>query len=406
MLFLKGRQLAIGLTAIFAAAALPQISPATTIIGGLGNFDVHNDTDDECDEFEIELEGVHVEDVYHTYHNGNYGPPTITALPGNIGIRVVYDTPYHNTARGAIEHFGVSLHNLNAVTAQRFQWHTVVHVPPPPMPMPTIDVELYYPPTGPMIRETVRNIDTYGRSVWIIRRETTANREVALEELMPNNPLIQGANQVDAEAERLMPGQALIHEDDAPGGGERKSYVLAYEVYADRFGVRGDMISTVLTASIAAGSNCPSQFLPYFTAQPQDVHGGIDGRATFEILADGPAEYGEIFYQWRHDGIDLSGEDNPILEIDPILPEHAGSYQCIIRNDCGETISQVGNLIIPPCIGDLNADVTVGLDDLARLLSHFGEPSGVLPDEGDVDGDHDVDLSDLALLLSNFGVRC
>lgn len=72
------------------------------LIGGLGNFDVPNNEGGDCNEFEIELEGPHPEDVYHTYHNPNYGSPTITALPGNIGIRVVYDTPLHATHPGSI----------------------------------------------------------------------------------------------------------------------------------------------------------------------------------------------------------------------------------------------------------------------------------------------------------------
>ncbi|MBI5864835.1 MAG: hypothetical protein HZB38_10060 [Planctomycetes bacterium] len=406
MFELTRKRLVLGVAALLAATGLPQWSMATTIIGGLGNFDVHNDTDDECDEFDIELEGVHVEDVYHTYHNGNYGPPTITALPGNVGIRVVYDTPYHNTQRGAIEHFGVSLRDLSRVTAQRFQWKTVVRIPPPPIPVPTISVELLYPPTGPLIRETVTNVDTYGRAVWVIRSKTRANREVALEELMPNDPLIQGSNQVDLEAERLMPGQSLIEEDDAPPPGELASYVFTYEVYKDFFGMQGDLITTVLTASIAAGSSCPPQYLPVFTMQPQDTTAALDGAAFFEIAAAGPVEYGEIFYQWKHEGVDMPGEDNPLLGIDPVLPAHAGTYECVVRNDCGVVASQVATLTIPPCVGDLDADVQVTLSDLARMLAHFGAENGASPDEGDLDGDHDVDLSDLTLLLSNFGVHC
>ena len=80
------------------AAGMPSAQAQVRIIGGLSNFDVPNDGEDECNEFDIEFEGPHVEDVYHTYHNGNYGSPVITALPGNIGIRVVYSRPRHATA--------------------------------------------------------------------------------------------------------------------------------------------------------------------------------------------------------------------------------------------------------------------------------------------------------------------
>lgn len=398
----------LGAAIFLAANAFVAPSWATDIIGGLGNFDVVNDTEDECDEFDIELEGVHVEDVYHTYTNGNYGPPTITSLPGNAGIRVVYKNPRHNTQPRAVEHYGVSLRDLSMVTAQRFQWITVYHAPPPPMPLPKIEVEILYPPTGPVLRETVVNVDDYGRSVWVIRRETTVDREVFLEELMPNDPLIQGTNQLDAEAEQLMPGMPLIHEDDPPGqGGDTKSFVLVYEVYGNKqvwqggewVDVQGDLITTVLTASIAVGSNCPDQFLPVFVTQPSDVSAELDGAAYFEAVVDGPAEYGEIFYQWRHEGIDMPGEDNPFLHIDPVLPEHAGTYQLVCRNDCGLVISDVARLTIttPPCEAcDANCDGSINGFDVEEFVAVLsGDGSGCSPCQGDVNGDGSVNGFDI-----------
>ena len=51
------------------------------------------------------------------------------------------------------------------------------------------------------------------------------------------------------------------------------------------------------------------------------------------------------------------------------------------------------------CIGDLNCDGSVDLNDLAQLLSNYGQTSGMTYQQGDTDGDGDVDLSDLAALL-------
>lgn len=59
-----------------------------------------------------------------------------------------------------------------------------------------------------------------------------------------------------------------------------------------------------------------------------------------------------------------------------------------------------------PCPADIDSDGSVGLSDLAVLLSHFGAPGGASQAEGDLDGDADVDLTDLALLLGAFGVPC
>jgi hypothetical protein len=53
---------------------------------------------------------------------------------------------------------------------------------------------------------------------------------------------------------------------------------------------------------------------------------------------------------------------------------------------------------------DLDADCDVDLQDLAFLLSHFGQSGANI--RGDIDGDDSVTLQDLAFLLSNFGFTC
>ena len=60
----------------------------------------------------------------------------------------------------------------------------------------------------------------------------------------------------------------------------------------------------------------------------------------------------------------------------------------------------------PRCIGDLNADNTVGLADLAALLGNYGTTTGAAYEDGDLDWDGDVDLSDLATLLGVYGTTC
>jgi len=59
----------------------------------------------------------------------------------------------------------------------------------------------------------------------------------------------------------------------------------------------------------------------------------------------------------------------------------------------------------PVCLGDLDGNGTVELDDLSILLHNFGSTSAT-PDQGDLDGDGRVVLADLALLLWAFGNTC
>ncbi|MEE2907906.1 MAG: right-handed parallel beta-helix repeat-containing protein [Planctomycetota bacterium] len=53
------------------------------------------------------------------------------------------------------------------------------------------------------------------------------------------------------------------------------------------------------------------------------------------------------------------------------------------------------------CIGDLNGDQTVGVDDLLALLDAFQ-----VNDDGDCDGDGDTDVNDLLLLIGYYGATC
>jgi hypothetical protein len=58
------------------------------------------------------------------------------------------------------------------------------------------------------------------------------------------------------------------------------------------------------------------------------------------------------------------------------------------------------------CVGDTNCDGSVNLADLAQLLGHYGQTTGMDFTDGDLDGDGDVDLADLAELLGHYGTTC
>jgi hypothetical protein len=67
---------------IFLAAILlalgPHAAQASTAYGDLNNFDVINDTGEECHGFEIEIEDIHSTDITYTYDWNHYGAPRIT----------------------------------------------------------------------------------------------------------------------------------------------------------------------------------------------------------------------------------------------------------------------------------------------------------------------------------------
>jgi len=65
-----------------------------TTFGTLNNFDVFNDTGQECHGFEIELDGVSSTDVSLTFGSPyqRYGNPTVVDFSGGVYIR--YESPY------------------------------------------------------------------------------------------------------------------------------------------------------------------------------------------------------------------------------------------------------------------------------------------------------------------------
>ena len=99
------------LSTLFAATALalaPNIGSAS-VVGFLGNFDVINDTGSTAHGFEIELEGLHIEDITDTFGGEGrwfpsgrgfdpatsvvrYGAPTLTEYTNGatFGTKVTY----------------------------------------------------------------------------------------------------------------------------------------------------------------------------------------------------------------------------------------------------------------------------------------------------------------------------
>jgi len=70
------------------------------------------------------------------------------------------------------------------------------------------------------------------------------------------------------------------------------------------------------------------------------------------------------------------------------------------------TLTVVFELEQSPCLGDLDGDGLVGLDDLNLVLMNFGTASGATLATGDVSGDGAVDLEDLNIILITFGNQC
>ncbi len=140
---------------------------------------------------------------------------------------------------------------------------------------------------------------------------------------------------------------------------------------------------------------CETGLAPEITQQPTNQGTCNGGAATFFVVATGP---GQLTFQWRKDGEDLSDETNADYAIDPVTSGDAGTYDVIVTNDCGSTTSDAATLTVHegPTITEHPTDqdaceaavasfsiVAAGTGDLSYQWNRDGEP---LFDGGSVTG--------------------
>jgi hypothetical protein len=178
--------------------------------------------------------------------------------------------------------------------------------------------------------------------------------------------------QLDNSGERVR-----LFQPDEPEGGE-VPYVLVDEVeYGSSFpwpsapdGVGPTLQRIVATAFGNDPTNWtgvgPSPGAPYVpggtppsvVTPPVNTTAVAGKTATFSVGAAGTSP---LFYQWQFNGQNIYGANNSILVIQPVTPESAGSYSCVIINSAGSTESAAATLsvVYPPSITANPVDVKV-----------------------------------------------
>ncbi len=77
--------------------------------------------------------------------------------------------------------------------------------------------------------------------------------------------------------------------------------------------------------------------------QPHNQYAHTGGTAAFSVEAEGSPPFD---YQWRKDGDDIPGANWATLTICPVQESDAGSYDCVVSNDCGSATSDAAVLTI------------------------------------------------------------
>lgn len=408
------RALAVSALFVLSAAGLARAQTGYTITGGLSNFDCHNHCDHDCDEFEIEIEGIHPEDVYHTYRNSNYGTPTVTLSEDGTFTLIDYRQPSHPTAVNSVEHFGVSLRQLSASNVIRVTWYrngrpdTVNGQVPNPsgsgttpatQPMlPTISADLDPGTTGEGgVALTVINNDP-AQGIWVQRRALVSQGAVTLEALMPSDPVVTTTTVIDAAPFLLDAGQTATLVSDLVEVEDNQSVVFAARYFQDLHIVGpfntehavGAELGNVMTASIAAPNSSCEQAVPVILSQPVGSAPAAGASVDLRVDADSPSDDsgGPLSYQWYKDGVllnagpDYSGVTTDGLTVESLSLATEGFYTVRVSNLCGNIESQSALVFIqghnvppvhlPPCAVDFNSDgVRTPADIFAFLNLYF-----------------------------------
>jgi len=205
---------------------------ASTAYGDLNNFDVFNDTTQNCHGFEIELEDIHSTDVTYTYDWNHYGAPSITedsSNPAHPKVTVRYAAKYNGTSFTAFtavpatapsptnghmctnpsvnfgcEHFGVGYYGTPSVV--RYHWliedpflsGTLIRGPAvnvatpswtyypiaPAQPVAQVQAVILAPPPPPV------PVYEFGDAVWVKSIVTTSHNAavVELKDLISDDP--------------------------------------------------------------------------------------------------------------------------------------------------------------------------------------------------------------------------
>jgi len=299
--------ISLGLAALGLAMTVPPA--AATLYGTMSNFDVYNETETEAHGAEIELEGIHREDLSRDFPS-HFNNKTISEYTDGavFGTRITY-TDYNFNSLGYLaptvgqstnghacvntagcEHFGFSTLGVQP-TAAKYFWLDAngdrINNAPMQVPTPTWT---YIPPAGggvPVLRAEVEPVEVHPQqpdSVWMKVFKTELDRPVELAELMSANGIVpEDAAETETEWELLEGGKIDQAEDDVPEG--KESVIRRYEFYeyTGQYDAEHEPISAFLDQDLAAppegelGQFISANMVAANLAAPDRTHGDYNG---------------------------------------------------------------------------------------------------------------------------------
>ncbi len=127
-------------------------------------------------------------------------------------------------------------------------------------------------------------------------------------------------------------------------GANSASYTIASTQSSDE-GTYDVVVANALgtVTSEPATLNIALPTVPLIIQQPVSLVVNEGAAAQFTVLVSGAVPLG---YQWRKNGLPISGATQPQLNVNPAQLSDAGAYDVVIANSLGHTVSQVATLTV------------------------------------------------------------
>jgi Ig-like domain-containing protein/immunoglobulin I-set domain protein len=115
----------------------------------------------------------------------------------------------------------------------------------------------------------------------------------------------------------------------------------------------GDADSNAAALNVYPGT--PAAVAPTIVTQPAAVNVNAGNTATFAVGVDGS---GPFTFQWRRDGVNVSGATSAVLTFNSVALPNAGTYSVVVSNSAGAIVSNNTTLDVGPAAGAVAPSIT------------------------------------------------
>lgn len=203
------------------------------------------------------------------------------------------------------------------------------------------------------LRETVSGCGAFGRfKVEVVSTPPSVTRQPASQTVMVGETatLVVAVDGLPAPAvqwEKRSFGDAFLNLPWTPiVGATAPSYTTPALTLADHptyyravlSSAAGREVSDVATVGVVQ-QLAP----PVVTGQPGSLNVTVGGTAVFAATVSGAAP---LAYQWRRNGVDITGANSPILTLPNVTALNDGQYTLAISNRAGSSVSEPAALVV------------------------------------------------------------